>query len=174
MIRKCSKADTDIILEIINDAAQAYKGIIPADRWQEPYMSKEELQHEMENGVEFWGYDENGELLGVMGFQQVQDVSLIRHAYVRTAKRNRGIGRELLLYLRKLTPRPILIGTWAEARWATNFYEKNGFQMVSTDEKEELLRKYWSIPERQIQTSVVMADHKWFEIRYQEQNKGNC
>ena len=136
-------------------------------------MSREELLHEIEAGVEFWGYEEDGQLIGVMGIQQLQEVALIRHAYVRTAKRNQGIGKELLLYLKKLAHRPILIGTWEDAKWATYFYENNGFQMVSSAEKEEILRKYWSIPERQAQTSVVLADQKWFDIRYREMNKGS-
>ena len=133
-----------------------------ADRWKEPYMSKDELRHEMDEGVIFWGYEEGVELIGVMGIQQVQDVTLIRHAYVRTARRNQDIGGKLLAFLREQTARPILIGTWADAVWAIRFYEKHGFRLVSTEEKKRLLKKYWSIPERQVQTSVVLADQKWF------------
>ncbi|MDP2753227.1 MAG: GNAT family N-acetyltransferase [Nitrospirota bacterium] len=162
MIRQCSNSDFDIIYEIINDAAQSYKGIIPADRWKEPYMSKDELRHEMDEGVIFWGYEEGVELIGVMGIQQVQDVTLIRHAYVRTARRNQDIGGKLLVFLRKQITRPILLGTWADASWAIRFYEKHGFRRVSREEKDRLLKKYWSIPERQIETSVVLADQKWF------------
>ena len=173
MIRKCDKADIDVIFEIINDSAQAYKGVIPQDRWKEPYMSKEELLHEIGAGVEFWGYEEEGQLIGVMGIQNIQDVVLIRHAYVRTAKRNKGVGKELLMFLKKLARRPMLIGTWEDAKWATNFYEKCGFKMVSSDEKEDILSKYWNIPERQAQTSVVLADQQWFDIRFREMNKGN-
>lgn len=163
MIRQCSNSDFDIIYEIINDAAQSYKGIIPEDRWKEPYMSKDELRHEMDEGVIFWGYEEGVELIGVMGIQQVQDVTLIRHAYVRTARRNQDIGGKLLAFLREQTARPILIGTWADAVWAIRFYEKHGFRLVSTEEKKRLLKKYWSIPERQVETSVVLADQKWKE-----------
>ena len=118
MIRQCSSKDFDSIYEIVNDAAQAYKGIIPADRWKEPYMPKEELRHEIEEGVVFWGCEEEGELIGVMGIQHVQDVTLIRHAYVRTSRQNQGVGGKLLAHLRKQTSRPILIGTWSDATWA--------------------------------------------------------
>jgi len=170
MIRQCYNTESETIYEIINDAAQAYKGVIPADCWKEPYMSKDELRREMDEGVVFWGYEEGGELVGVMGIQHVQDVTLIRHAYVRTAKRNQGIGRKLLSYLREQTTRPILIGTWADAVWAIRFYEKHGFRLVSSEEKGRLLRKYWSIPERQIETSVVLADQKWFDARKREAN----
>lgn len=158
MIKQCNDNDFGEIYTIINDAAQAYKGKIPSDRWKEPYMSKEELRHEIAEGVVFWGYEEDGELIGVMGIQNVQDVTLIRHAYVRTKRRNQGTGSKLLSYLRELTKRPILIGTWADAVWAIRFYEKHGFKSVSREEKERLLRKYWSIPERQVETSVVLAE----------------
>lgn len=158
MTRPCDDADFEAIYSIINDAAEAYRGVIPKDRWHEPYMPREELRHEIESGVRFWGYEENGELLGVMGIQDVQDVTLIRHAYVRTTNRNQGIGGKLLAELRKLTSRPILIGTWAAAVWAIRFYERHGFQLVTKEEKERLLKKYWSIPERQVETSVVLAE----------------
>ena len=127
-------------------------------------MSRNELQHEIDEGVAFWGYEENGSLAGVMGLQQVQDVTLIRHAYVRTSGQRRGIGAHLLSHLRKLTPGPVLIGTWADAVWAIRFYEKHGFRMVGPQQKEHLLRQYWSIPQRQIETSVVLADTKWWEL----------
>jgi len=149
-----------MIYEIINDAALAYKGIIPKDRWKEPYMSREELRHEIDEGVVFWGYEEDGKLKGVMGIQDVQDVTLIRHAYVRTAERNKGIGSKLMSHLRQMPDRPILIGTWADAVWAIRFYEKHGFRLVSTEEKNCLLKKYWRIPERQVETSVVLAEQK--------------
>ena len=165
MIRRCNDNDFEIIYAVINDAAQAYKGVIPTDLWKEPYMSKEELRHEIAEGVSFWGYEEAGEIVGVMGIQPVQDVTLIRHAYVRTAERNRGIGSKLLSYLRRQTIRPVLIGTWADAVWAVRFYEKHGFRLVTKEEKDRLLRKYWSISERQIETSVVLADQKWSSIR---------
>ncbi len=158
MIRLCNDSEFDTIYKIVNDAARAYRGIIPADRWKEPYMPRGELWHEMDAGVVFWGYEEDGELIGVMGIQHVQDVTLIRHAYVRTARRNQGIGGKLLSHLRKQTERPLLIGTWAGAVWAIRFYEKHGFRLVTEEEKNRLLKKYWSIPERQVETSVVLAE----------------
>ena len=161
MIRKCDDTDFETIYEIINDGAQAYKGVIPPDRLKEPYMDREELRHEIDAGVEFWGYEEAGELLGVMGIQHVLDVTLIRHSYVRTARQNKGIGGKLLLHLRTMTSRPILIGTWADASWAIHFYEKHGFRVVTVEEKNRLLKKYWSIPDRQIETSVVLAEENW-------------
>jgi N-acetylglutamate synthase-like GNAT family acetyltransferase len=160
MIRTCTSAEFETIYEIANDAAQAYKGIIPADRWHEPYMPHDELRNEIEDGVVFWGYEENGELLGVMGIQPVQDVTLIRHAYVRMARRRQGIGGKLLSHLCAMTSGLILIGTWADATWAIRFYEKHGFRLVSYEEKERLLRTYWSIPERQVETSVVLVEEK--------------
>jgi len=163
MIRRCDDRDFELIWVIINDGAQAYKGVIPDDRWTEPYMSKSELRHEMDDGVAFWGYEERGELVGVMGFQQVQDVTLIRHAYVVTGSQKGGIGSHLLSHLRKLTSGPVLIGTWSDAVWAIGFYQKHGFRIVRPLQKELLLRRYWTIPERQIETSVVLADPKWWE-----------
>ena len=159
-MRPCEESDLKAMVEIVNDAAQAYRGIIPADRWQEPYMPMEELEHEIESGVRFWGYEEEGELVGVMGIQHVKDVTLIRHAYVRTSRRNQGIGGRLLAHLRGLTTRPILVGTWADATWAIHFYEKHGFQLVSKEEKNRLLKTYWSIPERQVETSVVLSESR--------------
>jgi len=159
MIRQCNDEDFGSIYSIINDAATVYKGIIPADRWKDPYMSMDELKHEINEGVVFWVIEDDGELAGVMGIQNVKDVTLIRHAYVRTAKRNQGIGSELLAFLRTLTTSPILIGTWADAVWAIRFYEKHGFHLVSHAEKTRLLKKYWSIPERQVETSVVLAEN---------------
>jgi N-acetylglutamate synthase-like GNAT family acetyltransferase len=164
MIRPCETRDFALIYAIINDGAQAYKGIIPKDRWSEPYMSKHELQHEIDEGVRFWGYEENGSLVGVMGLQHVQDVTLIRHAYVRTVGQGRGLGAHLLSHLRRLTPGPVLIGTWADAVRAIRFYEKHGFRMVRGQQKDDLIRRYWTIPERQIETSVVLADAKWWEL----------
>jgi GNAT superfamily N-acetyltransferase len=163
MIRRCHARDFERIWAIINDGAHAYKGIIPEDRWTEPYMSKNELRHEIDDGVAFWGYEENGQLAGVMGFQPLQDVTLIRHAYVASISQKRGIGAQLLSHLRKLTPGPVLIGTWSNAVWAIRFYEKHGFQVVPPQQKDLLLRRYWTIPERQIETSVVLADAKWRE-----------
>jgi len=164
-IRPCEERDIDIIYEIINDAAQAYRGIIPTDRWKEPYMSKDELRHEIDEGVKFWCYIENGELLGVMGMQDIEDVTLMRHAYVRMVRRRQGIGGRLLSELRKKTRRPILIGTWAVAVWAVRFYEAHGFRLVSLEEKDRLLKQYWSIPERQIETSVVLLERRSFGMR---------
>ena len=158
MIRRCTDADFDTIFVIINEAAEAYRGVIPADRWHEPYMSKDELRHEIESGVWFWGYVEDDELVGVMGIQDVQDVTLIRHAYVRTSRRGQGVGGRLLAELRKLSNRAVLIGTWAAATWAIRFYEKHGFKMVTPEEKDRLLKKYWAIPERQVETSVVLRE----------------
>ena len=162
MMRRCDEHDLEAILAIVNDAAQAYRGVIPADRWKEPYMPASELRHEIADGVVFWGWEVDGDLAGVMGIQQVRDVTLIRHAYVRTDLQGRGIGGELLRELRKMTDRPVLIGTWAAASWAVGFYEKHGFRRVTPEEKDRLLRAYWSIPDRQIETSVVLADAKWF------------
>ena len=167
LIRRCIDSDFDAVHTIINDAAQAYEGVIAADRWKQPYMSKDELQQEIQEGVIFWGYEEDGQLMGVMGIQDVKSVSLIRHAYVRTMKRNQGIGERLLLHLRSQTARPLLVGTWADAVWAIRFYEKRGFRQVNEETKDRLLTEYWSIPKRQVETSVVLADEKWFETQPQ-------
>ena len=163
MIRRCDDRDLELILSIVNDGALAYKGVIPDDRWTEPYISRNQLQHEIDEGVEFWAYEASGTLEGVMGIQQVQDVTLIRHAYVRTSRQKIGVGSHLLSHLRKLAKGPMLIGTWADALWAIRFYEKNGFQLVSPEQKDLLLKRYWTIPERQIETSVVLADPRWRE-----------
>ena len=163
MIRQCVETDFETIYEIINDAAKAYRGVIPEDRWKKPYMSGDELKHEIDQGVVFWGYEEDGELIGVMGIQHIQDVTLIRHAYVRTDRQNQGVGAKLLSELRRQTNYPILIGTWADAVWAISFYEKHGFRIVSQGDKDLLLKKYWSIPERQVETYVVLADRKSFD-----------
>ncbi|MDD4940519.1 MAG: GNAT family N-acetyltransferase [Candidatus Omnitrophica bacterium] len=157
-VRQCADNDFGVIFEIINDAAQAYRGRIPADRWKDPYMSEDELRHEIAEGVRFWAYEKGGVVLGIMGIQDVRDVTLIRHAYVRTASRNKGIGSNLLRFLMAQTERPVLIGTWKDAAWAIRFYEKHGFRCVSEQEKNRLLRDYWSIPERQIETSVVLKE----------------
>jgi N-acetylglutamate synthase-like GNAT family acetyltransferase len=160
MIRQCSADDFEAIWEIINDGARAYKGVIPEDRWKEPYMTRDELRHEMAEGVGFWGLEQDGELSGVMGIQAVKDVTLIRHAYIRTDRQKSGIGAKLLTHLLSLTNTPVLIGTWAAATWAIRFYEKNGFRQVEEQEKNRLLKKYWTVPEEQIATSVVLADGK--------------
>jgi len=157
MIRKLLPSDFDSILKVVNNAAQAYKGVIPDDRWKEPYMSAEELEKEIEAGVVFYGWIEDNALLGVMGVQSVKDTTLIRHSYVLTKHQRRGIGGKLLKHLISLAKTSeILVGTWASAIWAIRFYEKHGFKLVSLEEKDRLLRKYWKIPERQIETSVVL------------------
>jgi N-acetylglutamate synthase-like GNAT family acetyltransferase len=161
MIAICEKNDFNQISEVINDGAQAYRGVIPADRWHEPYMPESELQKQIDEGVQFWKYVDNGQIAGVMGIQHKGDVTLIRHAYVRTASRNKGIGSKLLEHLCKTTPTPVLIGTWATAQWAIGFYEKHGFKLLPEDEKNRLLLKYWSIPARQVETSVVLASADW-------------
>ena len=161
MIVASKKSDFKDIFEIINDAASAYKGIIPTDRWHEPYMSEQELQTQIEDGIKFWCFVDNDNIIGVMGIQDKSDVTLIRHAYVRTTARNKGVGSKLLNYLSELTTKPILVGTWADATWAINFYKKYGFNLVSFEEKEKLLRKYWTIPLRQIETSVVLSSSNW-------------
>ena len=136
MIRPCRDDDFEAIFEIVNGAGEAYRDVIPPDRWNEPYMSREELRHEIAEGVRFWGVEEDGELLGVTGIQDVDDVTLVRHAYVRTRHRRRSIGSQLLDHLRTLTTKPILMGTWAAATWAIRFYEKHGFRLVTHQEKE--------------------------------------
>ncbi len=163
MIRPCRDDEFETIYEIVNDAAAAYRDAIPADRWKDPYMPREELRHEMDEGVMFRGYEEDGRLLGVMGVQDLGEVTLIRHAYVRTTERRKGLGGKLLrAHLDKIST-PTLMGTWNDATWAVRFYEKHGFRLVTHEEKERLLRRYWSIPERQVETSVVLGDTRWFE-----------
>jgi GNAT superfamily N-acetyltransferase len=156
-IRPCGPLDEPQICSIINDAAEAYRGIIPADRWHEPYMPLKELRAQLADGIVFSGIESGGKLLGVMGIQDKGEVALIRHAYVKTSERRKGIGEKLLQHLEKTTRKPVLIGTWRDAAWAIRFYEKNGYRVQSPDETARLLRKYWSIPERQIETSVVLA-----------------
>ena len=165
MIRQCGDGDFETILAIINDGAQAYRAVIPPDRWKEPYMGADELRHEIGAGVSFSGAGQGEALVGVMGIQPVSDVILIRHAYVRTVHQSQGIGGELLRHLIDRADRPVLIGTWAAARWAIRFYEGKGFEVVAPDDKDRLLKTYWSIPERQIETSVVLADARWWRNR---------
>jgi GNAT superfamily N-acetyltransferase len=155
-IRRCRDDEREAIFAIVNGAAERYRGVIPADRWHEPYMPREELDAEIAAGVEFWGYEDGG-LAGVMGVQPVKDVVLIRHAYVRPESQGEGIGGKLLRHLTRETDKRILIGTWAAATWAIGFYEKHGFVRVSPELKDRLLRTYWNIPDRQIDTSVVLA-----------------
>ena len=160
-VRQATVADRPAMFAIINDAAQAYRDAIPADRWHEPYMPMEELEREIGAGIVFWVAEDAGRMVGVMGIQDKGDVALVRHAYVSTKEQRKGVGRQLLRHVRGLAGKPILIGTWAAASWAIDFYRRNGFTQVSPQEKEELLRKYWTIPERQIETSVVLADRRW-------------
>lgn len=161
VIRPVAEDDFEAVYEIVNDAAQAYRGIIPADRWHEPYMPREELRNEINDGVMFFGYEVCGILAGVMGLQDKGEVDLIRHAYVRTACRSCGIGGKLLEFLRRRSGKPILVGTWADASWAVRFYEKNGFRLIEDREHTNaLLRRYWNIPARQVETSVVLTDEK--------------
>jgi GNAT superfamily N-acetyltransferase len=157
MISKLPPAESNSILHVVNDAAEAYRGVIPRDRWKEPYMSAEELRGEIESGVEFYGWVEDDVLVAVMGIQRVNHVTLIRHAYVLTRRQRRGIGEKLLKHLLGLVgTSEVLVGTWETAHWAVRFYEKHGFKLVSKEEKDRLLRKYWNIPERQVETSVVL------------------
>ena len=160
-IRKSRAGESAAMLAIINDAAQAYKGVIPADRWHEPYMPAHELEAEIAAGVAFWVAEEDGRLLGVMGIQDKGEVALVRHAYVSPTLQRKGVGRALLRHVQALTEKPVLIGTWAAASWAIDFYRINGFTVVGEDEKNRLLRRYWSIPARQVETSVVLADARW-------------
>ena len=160
-VRACGNDDFPRIHLIINDAAVAYRGVIPGDRWHEPYMSEKELESEIAAGVRFLGwYSPPGTLLGVMGSQEVQDVTLIRHAYVLTESQRGGIGSALIAALMEATERPLLVGTWKAATWAVTFYERHGFRVV--EDTATLLRRYWTIPDRQIETSVVLADRRWF------------
>jgi GNAT superfamily N-acetyltransferase len=165
MLRACTAADLAAILAVVNDAAQAYKGVIPADRWHEPYMARAELEREIAAGVRFWGWEEVGALAGVMGLQDRGEVDLIRHAYVRTRDRRHGVGARLLAHVESLAAKPILIGTWAAAGWAIRFYEKHGYRVLEAEDAARLLRRYWSVPERQIETSVVLASARWRDDR---------
>ncbi len=157
-IRRCRDDERTAILEIVNSAAEAYRGVIPADRWREPYMPSHELDSEIAAGVVFWGYEAGGALLGIMGVQPVRDVDLIRHAYVSPGSQRRGVGAALLEHLSRSTTRRMLVGTWAAAEWAIRFYRRHGFELVSLECKTALLKTYWSIPDRQIETSVVLAN----------------
>lgn len=165
VIRPCRETDFDALLAVVNDAAVAYRGVIPDDCWTEPYMPAGELAGELRSGVVFWGYEEGGDLLGIMGLQPVEDVVLIRHAYVRRAHQGRGIGAELLAALVRQADAPVLVGTWAAATWAIRFYERHGFRLAPAAEKDALLGRYWSIPPRQTETSVVLADARWWQRR---------
>ena len=161
VIRQSVDADFGAILEIVNDAARAYRGVIPADRWHEPYMQADELAREIAGGVVFWVAEEGGHPLGVMGIQDRGDVALVRHAYVAPRAQRSGVETKLLRHVEGLVDEPILIGTWASASWAIDFYRRNGFTVLSSADKDRLLRTYWSIPARQIETSVVLASQRW-------------
>jgi len=158
LIRPCRDDERPAILAIVNAAAEAYRGAIPADQWHEPYMPATDLDREIADGVAFWGYEDAGALVGVMGIQPVGDVELVRHAYVLPGSQRRGVGGALLAQLARASTRRMLVGTWAAAEWAIRFYERHGFELVSPETKTELLKRYWSIPERQIETSVVLAN----------------
>lgn len=162
-IRESEQADLAEIFAVVNEAAQAYRGVVPIDRWHEPYMPMSELEREIAQGINFWVAEDEGHLLGVMGIQDKGAVALVRHAYVRPTTQRKGVGTKLLRHVESLACKPVLIGTWADASWAIEFYRRNGYTVVSDRHKERLLRTYWSIPERQIETSVVLADRRWME-----------
>jgi GNAT superfamily N-acetyltransferase len=163
MIRLLAQPDHLETLAIINDAAKAYQGVIPDDRWHEPYFSAQDLEQALREGVVFSGLQLEGRLLAVMGMQDKGDVALIRHAYVRTSERGKGLGSQLLRHLASSERRPILIGTWAAAAWAIGFYQKHGYRLVSPEEKDRLLARYWGVPIRQVEASVVLADARWWD-----------
>ena len=164
LIRRSVEADFAAMWAIINDAARAYRGVIPADRWHEPYMSADELKTEIAGGVVFWVAEEEGRLYGLMGIQDKGDVALVRHAYVAPTTQRSGVGTKLLRHVESLIDKPILIGTWAAASWAIEFYQRNGFILLSIGDTDRLLRTYWSIPTRQIETSVVLANGRWMDV----------
>ena len=155
-IRAATDADRQVMLAIINGAAMRYQGVIPADRWHEPYMSAAELDREISDGVVFSVAEDDGVVTGVMGIQDRGEVALVRHAYVAPGRQRTGVGTALLRHLETIVDRPVLIGTWADASWAIDFYQRNGFTLLDTGETRQMLRRYWSIPERQIETSVVL------------------
>jgi N-acetylglutamate synthase-like GNAT family acetyltransferase len=156
-IRRCGDEDVPAILAVVNAAAEAYRDVIPADRWREPYMERDELEAEIADGVVFWAWEDEGALVGVMGIQPLAEVDLIRHAYVAPGSQGRGVGSTLLAHLQRLTDRQVLVGTWAAAEWAIRFYRRRGFEQVTPEQKTRLLTTYWNIPERQVETSVVLA-----------------
>jgi GNAT superfamily N-acetyltransferase len=165
LIRPLKITEVATALKIVNAAATAaYKGVIPDDCWQEPYMPRAEILAEIAAGVNFWAYEAAGDILGVMGRQPLGEVTLIRHAYVRPAAQQQGVGALLLQQLLQGVDAPILVGTWAAAWWAIRFYEKHGFRLVTPLVKDRLLRRYWTISDRQVETSVVLGDEKWFKV----------
>ena len=162
LIRRCSATEFADVYAVCNDGALAYRGVIAPDQWKEPYMPEAELRREMRAGVEFFGaFDDEQRLAGVMGLQQVDDVALIRHAYTRTTRQGAGIGSALLAHLRSLTDRPVLVGTWKAADWAIRFYERRGFTRTDEQQSARLLRRYWTISERQVAESVVLGSERW-------------
>jgi N-acetylglutamate synthase-like GNAT family acetyltransferase len=165
VIRRSGEGDFVAMLAIVNDAARAYRGVIPGDRWHEPYMPADELANEMAAGVVFWVAEQDGRLTGVMGIQDKGDVALVRHAYVAPTTQRAGVGTRLLRHVEGLVDKPILIGTWAAASWAIEFYRRNGFTVVPSGDKDRLLRTYWSISARQVETSVVLADARWMQAQ---------
>ncbi len=164
-IRPSFATDFEAILEIINDAAQAYRGVIPSDCWHEPYMSAAELTKEIACGVNFWVVEDEGRPLSVMGIQDKEDVALVRHAYTVTVSQRKGAATMLLRHVATLTGKPLLIGTWADASWAIDFYKRNGFEVVSDHDKNLLLGEYWAVPTRQVETSIVLADSLWLKVK---------
>jgi GNAT superfamily N-acetyltransferase len=172
LIRKSREADSAAMLAIVNAAAQAYRGVIPADQWREPYMPLDELEKEIAAGVIFWVAEEDGRLLAVMGIQDKGEVALVRHAYVTPTVQRKGVGTSLLRHVQGLTGKPVLIGTWADASWAIEFYRRNGFTVVPKTYKDYLLRRYWSIPARQVETSVVLADGRWMDAQQRAPTDG--
>jgi len=169
LIREFHDTDLAAMLAIVNDAAQAYRDVIPADRWHDPYMPRYALEREIADGIAFWVAEEDARLLGMMGIQDKGAVALIRHAYVAPAMQNQGVGTRLLRHVEGLTNKPVLIGTWADASWAIAFYRRNGYTVVPASDKDALLREYWSIPARQVETSVVLGDRRWVEARAHEE-----
>jgi GNAT superfamily N-acetyltransferase len=165
LIRLSVEGDRPAILAIVNDAADAYRGVIPADRWHEPYMPADELVKEIADGVVFWVAEQGGRLSAVMGIQDKGDVALVRHAYVASTAQRTGVGTTLLRHVESLTDKPILIGTWSSASWAVDFYRRNGFTVLPSSESARLLQTYWSIPARQVETSVVLANGRWMESK---------
>ena len=165
VIRKSVDADFAAMWAIINDAARAYRGVIPADRWHEPYMPANELEKEIAGGVAFWVAEDKGRISGLMGIQDKGEVALVRHAYVASSTQRSGVGTKLLHYVESMVDKPILIGTWAAASWAIEFYQRNGYTLLSTGDTDRLLRTYWSIPTRQIETSVVLASRRWVDAK---------
>lgn len=160
------------MLAIVNDAARAYRGVIPADRWREPYMPRDELLHEIGDGVVFWVAEDGGRPVGLMGIQDKLDLALVRHAYVAPGLQRSGVGTTLLRHVQRIAGKPLLLGTWAAASWAIAFYQRNGFTVVAGSEKDRLLRTYWSIPERQVEASVVLADERWMSARRHAGDEG--